>query len=146
MSGRKRGRPPAAAQSLDEALSRHFAGESPKRPRNDFERQVMSKGRDGKRGGGRLADPASPTRLAAELAAYIVSTEGIPIREATRRAAVPYGVKAESFRRLAAHLLKGPQSTVRATVNQHDRQLTGGATAVSEGRPLLARIETVNLA
>ena len=146
MSGRKRGRPPLAAQSLDEALSRHYAGESPNRPRNDFERQAMGRGREGKRGGGRSADPSSFTRLAAELAVYLVSTEGIPMREAARRAAVPYGLKAESFRRLATHLLKGPQSTVRATVNLHDRQLTGSAPTLSKARPLLASIETVNLA
>ncbi len=142
-SRNKRGRPPRAAQSLDEALQRHYAGKSPARARNDFERAVMGLGRNGKRGGGRALNPNSPTRLAAQLAAYLVQSEGITVREATRRAATAYGVHPDSFRRMAADMLKGPQVQVRAAVSAMDRQLVGGAEVVVCTKPLLVSVESV---
>lgn len=138
---RGRGRPSIAAQSLDEALQRHYAGESPPRPRNAFEREVKSKGKNGKRGGGREVNPLSPTQQAATLAAYLVRTEDIPLREAARRAAEAHSLKPDSFRKQIKRLLDGPRSTIRADIPPSLRQLVGGQSEATESRPLLVSVE-----
>lgn len=99
------GRPTKAAQSLDEALSQHYAGLSPKRPRNEFERAAM------RRQKGRTADPSSQTQIAAQYAAYLVKANGLPLREAARIAALAYKLKPDSIRKPARVLLRGPQVT-----------------------------------
>lgn len=107
-NGKKpRGRPAQAAQSLDEALARHYAGLSPKRPRNEFEGEAM-RGRPG-----RKKDPASPTQVAAELAAHRVRANGVPLAQAARMAAEVYGVNADNVRKYARKIINGPQVTVQ---------------------------------
>lgn len=107
-NGKKpRGRPVQAAQSLDEALARHYAGLSPQRPRNEFEREAMC-GRPG-----RKKDPASPTQVAAELATYLVQANGGPLAEAARMAADVYKVNADNVRKYARKIINGPQVTVQ---------------------------------
>jgi hypothetical protein len=102
----KRGRPTLAAQSLDEALKRHYRGDSPKRPRNKFERQAMLQRR------GRQPEPQSMTRQAAEYAAYLVKSETTTIAAASKRASLAYKVDAANIRRYAQAILEGPQVTL----------------------------------
>lgn len=105
------GRPRKAAQSLDEALSRHYAGLSPKRPRNEFERDAM------RRQKGRTVNPQSPTQIAAQYACYLVQTDGLPLREATRVAGAAYGLKPDSIRKPARKLINGPRVSITRSVN-----------------------------
>lgn len=142
MTGRGRGRPPKAAQSLDEALRRHYAGESPARARNDIERQVMGKGRNGKRGGGRHADPMSPTQTAAQLAAYLVASDGVSLRTAATRAAALYKVNADNVRKYAARVRRGPTIDMPVRVDPVFSQLVGGC-EFSKSVPLLDRVEDI---
>lgn len=114
---KKRGRPTLAAQSLDEAVARHLAGLSPKRPRNEFEREVM-RGQPG-----RKKNLASPTQVAAELAAYFVQTNDLSLSQAARQAADVYGVNADNVRGYARDIIKGPQVTL------HCRGGLGGSAA-----------------
>jgi hypothetical protein len=99
----KRGRPVLAAQSLDDALEAHFNGKSPKRPRNEFERQVMRKAK------GRKADATSPTQQAAQLAVYLIQTEGVSKQAAAKQAGAIFGVHAATVRRYVRASLNGPQ-------------------------------------
>jgi hypothetical protein len=99
----KRGRPTLAAQSLEEALERYYRGDSPKRPRNLFERQAMLQSR------GRKPEPQSMTRQAANYAAYLVKNETITITAASKRASLAYKVDAANIRRYAKAILEGPQ-------------------------------------
>lgn len=118
-NGKKpRGRPTLAAQSLDEAIARHLAGQSPKRPRNEFEREVM------RRSGGRPANPAALTHVAAECAAYLVQALGLSPTRAAERASSMHGVDAANVRRYARKIIKGPQVVVRY------RGRSGGAEAM----------------
>jgi len=112
------GRPKKAAQSLAEALELHYAGLSPKRPRNEFERDVMRKQR------GRSVNPKSLTQVAAAYAAYLVKADGLPLREASRIAALAYKVKADSVRKPARQILRGPQSTIVGKINTWAGQST----------------------
>ena len=139
----RRGRPPRAAQSLDEALAQHYAGKSPARARNDHEREAMSKGRNGKRGGGRRPDLQSPTRIAAELAVYLCASEGISMRAAASRAAAIYGVNADNVRRYAARVARGPVTDLCVHVDPHLSQLVGGS-SVPVTRPLLLSVQDVS--
>lgn len=102
----KRGRPTLAAQSLEEALERHHRGDSPKRPRNLFERQAMLQSR------GRKPEPQSITRQAAEYAAYLVKSETATITAASKCASLAYKVDATNIRRYAQAILEGPQVTL----------------------------------
>ena len=99
----KRGRPTLAAQSLDAALDAYLAGKSPKRPRNDFERQVMLKKK------GRKANMASPTQQAAQLAVYLIKSDGISRQAAAEQAGAAFGVHPATVRRYARATLAGPQ-------------------------------------
>lgn len=117
-NGKKpRGRPTLAAQSLDEAVARHLAGLSPKRPRNEFEREVM-RGQPG-----RKKNLAAPTRVAAELAVNLVQTNDLSLSQAARQAADVYGVNPDNVRKYAREIIKGPQVTL------HCRRGSGGTAA-----------------
>jgi len=76
----KRGRPPLAAKSLDEALRAVKDNTAPKRPRNDVERIAAGRRR------GRPPSAGSSTHMAAQLASYHMQQEGLPQAEAVRRA------------------------------------------------------------
>lgn len=115
---RKPGRPRLAAQSLDEALVMVLEGKVPKRGRNDFERQAMSKGRNGKRGGGRPVNLASLTQQAALLAAYTVENDSCTIAEAARKASEVYRVNVDNVRRYAAALVKTKTVTIKRSTKQ----------------------------
>ena len=99
----KRGRPKLAAQSLDAALEAHYNGRSPKRPRNEFERQVMEKTK------GRKVDMSSPTQQAAQLAVYLINTDGLTRQAAAEKAGDAFGVHPATVRRYVRASLKGPQ-------------------------------------
>lgn len=126
------GRPKKAAQSLDEALARYYAGQSPKRPRNQYERDVMRRSR------GRTTNPQSPTQIAAQYAAYLVASGGMTQREAARRAAEAYSLKADSIRKPARKLLEGPKVTIKGTV-----RTWAGQTLTEVKLPLLVSIDDV---
>jgi len=126
------GRPKKAAQSPDEALTRHYAGQSPKRPRNQIERDVMRKSR------GRTTNPNSPTRSAAQCAAYLVHNKGLTQREAARRAAEFFGLKADSIRKPLRKILAGPTVTIKRVVTSW-----AGQTVSEVKRPLLASVDDV---
>ena len=126
------GRPVEASQTKEEALVRYHAGQLPKRPRNTIERDVM------RRRAGRKVNPLSPTREAAQFALWIVADEKVPLREASRRAAVPYKVKPDSVRRLAKTLMTGPQVEITVRVESMYRQLVGDST---KRVPLLLNVE-----
>ena len=101
----KRGRPTLAAQSVEEAVERHYRGDSPKRGRNKFERQAMLQNK------GRKPEPQSMTRQAAEYAAYLMKSETTTITAASNRASLGYKVDAANIRRYAQAILEGPQVT-----------------------------------
>lgn len=128
-----RGRPRLAAQSLDEAVARHLAGQSPKRPRNEFEREVM-RGQPG-----RKKNLASPTQVAAELAAYLVQTNDLSMSQAARQAADVYGVNADNVRKYVSKLIKGAQVTVRYRGKGMFAQLAPPQTV-----PLVADVDEVD--
>jgi hypothetical protein len=99
----KRGRPSLAAQSLDAALEAHYNGKSPKRPRNEFERQAMRKTK------GRKVDMTSSTQKAALLAVYLINCEGLSKQKAAQQAGAEYGVHAANVRSYARKILEGPK-------------------------------------
>jgi hypothetical protein len=104
------GRPPLAAQSLDEALDAVYNGRAPKRPRNEFERQAGRKPR------GRKPNGHAKTQVAAELAAYLVKDDGMTICAAVKRAAETYGADPSNVRRYTKRRLTGPTVEVKARV------------------------------
>jgi hypothetical protein len=99
----KRGRPTLAAKDLDAAIYAHLTGKSPKRPRNEFERQVMEKTK------GRKVDMTSPTQQAAQLAVYLINTDGLTRQAAAEKAGDAFGVHPATVRRYVRASLKGPQ-------------------------------------
>lgn len=145
MEKRKVGRPTKAAQSLDEALRMVYTGQAPKRGRNALERGVMSTGRNGKRGGGRQVNPQSKTQQAADLAAYLMKTDGVSFAEATRRAAETYSVNRDNVRKYTRRTLQGPVVPISATVNARYSQLVPGGVAV-EMRQLVVSITDASYA
>lgn len=72
---------------------------------------------------GRKKNLASPTQVAAELAAYFVRANGMSLAQAARMAADVYGVNADNVRRYAREIVKGPQVTL------HYRGGSGGTAA-----------------
>ena len=126
------GRPVEASKTLDEALERYYAGELPKRPRNAIERGVMSKQR------GRKTYPNSPTQIAAQYAAYLVTHDGAPLRKASRIAATANSVSPDSVRKLTRKLLVGPQSKITLKMTLMYRQLAGDGTKIV---PFVVRLE-----
>lgn len=136
----KRGRPQKAARNLDEALARQYAGESPTRARNDFERAAMGIGRDGKRGGGRKPDPLSPTQQAAQFAAYLVKCDGLSLKSAADHSAQAFGVHKDNVRKYTRQLLKGPQVVIGSDVVPMFRQLLDGAPVAVGTRSLLVSV------
>lgn len=74
------GRPVIAAKSLEEALLAVKNRTAPRRARNEFERIAGARRR------GRHAKPSSPTRIAAELAHYLMCAENLPQHRAIRQA------------------------------------------------------------
>ena len=139
----KRGRPLIAAQSLDEALANVYNGKAPKRARNAYEQQAQSKGRNGKRGGGRRPDPSARTNEAAQLAVYLKSYEQISLTAAARKAAQQWGANPDNVRKRAAEIYRGPQVRIRAEVPTWVRGLTGSDFA-EELRPLVHRVVDVD--
>lgn len=103
----KRGRPALGARSLDAALDAAEKGQSPTRPRNEFERQAMRKTK------GRKPNPISRTRQAAQCAAYLIQAESISLAEAARQAGQAFQVHADNVRKYARAIVKGPQVTLR---------------------------------
>ena len=99
----KRGRPTLAAKDLDAAIYAHLTGKSPKRPRNEFERQVMEKTK------GRKVDMSSPTQQAAQLAVYLINTDGLTRQAAAEKAGDAFSVHPATVRRYVRASLKGPQ-------------------------------------
>ncbi len=99
----KRGRPTLAAKDLDAAIYAHLTGKSPKRPRNEFERQVMEKTK------GRKVDMTSPTQQAAQLAVYLINTDGLTRQAAAEKAGAAFGVHPATVRRYVRASQKGPQ-------------------------------------
>ena len=88
----------------------HYAGLSPKRPRNQIERDVL------RRQKGRQINPQSPTRVAAQLAHYLVEAQGKSMREAARIAATAHSVGPDSVRKLVRVLLRGPLVRIKPQV------------------------------
>jgi predicted Zn-dependent peptidase len=127
------GRPRKAAQSVDEALAQHYAGLSPKRPRNEFEREAM------RRQKGRPTNPSSPTQIAAQYAAYLVKSDGLPLREAARVAALSYKLKPDSIRKPARALLRGPQVKIIGSV-----ATWAGRSTTEKTVPLLVSVTDAN--
>jgi hypothetical protein len=107
---RGRGRPPLAAQNLDEALDAVYNGRAPERPRNEFERVAGAKRR------GRKPNGHTKTQAAAELAAYRVQNDGLTICEAVKQAAKTYGADPSNVRRYTKRRLTGPMVEVKARV------------------------------
>lgn len=106
----KRGRPVVAAQTLDEALRRAFAWHPPlrwTRPRNSLEQQAQAQRR------GPKPKPSSRTQQAAQLAAYIVQSEGVALAVAARRAADGWTVNADTVRKAARKLMAGASVELR---------------------------------
>ena len=128
-----RGRPKLAAQTLDEALAREYSGQSPKRARNAFERQAMAKRR------GRKVNPNSPSRVAAQYAAYLVGNKALSQRAACKLAAKEYGLSFESIRSLVRELVSG--KTVRIT---RTRRTWAGTLKDEAKLPFVANIETLS--
>ena len=62
---------------------------------------------------GRKAEPHSRTQQAAQLAAYLVTSDSLSQREAARHGAHAFGVNADSVRKYLARLLKGPTVVLR---------------------------------
>lgn len=122
-------RPTKAAQSLDQALAMYLRGELPKRPRNEFERQVMAKQR------GRPSDPTSRTVNAVLLATHLVQHEGMSRRAAAREAARANQLRDdhEILKKLRTQL-KGP--TIRITHRRTGNPMVDGLRS-SEERPLV---------
>lgn len=106
-SSRKRraGRP---ADSLAAAFAAVEAGTAPGRPRNEFERAA----RPAAGGRGRKPRQNSPTRAAAELAAYLVARDGLSLAAAARQAAAAWNVNADNVRRYARAMLRAKTVTV----------------------------------
>lgn len=129
----KLGRPTLAAQTLDEALARHYRGESPKRPRNQYERQAMLKQT------GRTSDAQCPTSQAAVYAAYLVKFDSKTLTAASKLAGLAYKVDAANIRRYAKRIIDGPKSLL----TQRSAQWFGHAPPVET--PLLASVEDVVL-
>lgn len=112
MTGQRRpGRPPKAAQSLEEALRRLAAGERPPRPRNEHERAVFG----GRRG--RKAEPMSKAAQAGQLAAYLAAQEGLSPAEAARLASAAYGVHVDTARKYARRHRDPAKVEVRRQAN-----------------------------
>jgi hypothetical protein len=132
----RRGRPTLAAKSLDDALLAHYDGKSPSRPRNDFERQAMRKTK------GRKQNPLSPTRQAAQYAAYLNKSDFLSLAEASRRASEIYNVNTDNVRRYARILINGPQTTIAIKIVPMFSQLVF---CESMEVPLVANIEKVNV-
>lgn len=139
-----RGRPPLAAQSIDEALRRLNAGEVPPRSRNEVERLVFSK----RRGRKRSAD--SITAQAAQLAWQLYRqqrTEQPPKDEAAAKALRGESVKAAC--ELMGLDLHAHRSNVRRYMNRMFRPVSPAREAVTPfGRlpppgpiPLVASID-----
>lgn len=126
------GRPVEASQTKDEALARYYSKQLPKRPRNTIERDVMRKR------AGRKVNPLSPTREAAQFALWLLVDARVSLREASRRAAMPYKVKPDSVRKLAKTLLAGPQVELTIRIEGMYRQLVGDDTTRV---PLLCSVE-----
>ena len=100
----RRGRPVIAAQTLDEAVARVFAWHPPlrwTRPRNSLERQAQAQRR------GPKPKPSARTGQAAQLAAYLVKTEGKELAAAARQAAKAWDVNADNVRKAARRLIVG---------------------------------------
>ncbi len=122
MSGaRGRGRPPKAAQSLEEAWDRACKGDVPPRPRNEFERAAF-----GKRPGRKPA-PQSPTQQAVQLAVYLVRAYGVSIRSAAAHAAAEFLVNERNVRTRASAALRGPVSVISVPVAPMLGQLLRGS-------------------
>lgn len=103
---RRVGRPLQAAQTLDEALLKAYAGTLPKRPRNNIEREVMRKTR------GRKKDPLSQTKAAVDYAIQMIS-DGVAVPEAYRKAAEDFGLKQDTVRKALRKALAVPQSVIK---------------------------------
>lgn len=145
MTEKKRvGRPRKAAQTEAEAIHMVLTGNAPRRGRNEVERAAMSKGRNGKRGGGRPINPQSKTQQAAQLAVYLIEADGLPFAEASLRAAELHGVNHDNVRKYARKAITGPTATIKAEVTGPFAQLVPGG-VVAEKRPILAEVLTLEL-
>jgi hypothetical protein len=131
----KRGRPTLAAKSLDDALTAHYGGKSPLRPRNTFEQQVMRQVK------GRKQNPLSPTRQAAQYTAYLIQSELLPLAEASRRASSIYHVNPDNVRKYARALINGPKTTIAIKVTPMFSQLVS---SIPREVSLVANIDYVN--
>lgn len=128
------GRPAIAAKSPEEALLAVKNGTAPRRARNEFERIAGARRR------GRRANPSSPTRIAAELAHYLISVEKLPQHEAIRAAiaSMPKRVDASNVRR---YLKRLAAPTVSCVYTGKDTFLQAYPPQML---PLISSIEDVN--
>jgi len=138
------GRPRKAAQTEDEAIHMVLTGNAPRRGRNAVERAAMSKGRDGKRGGGRPINPQSKTQQAAQLAVNLSEYHGLTFTTATLIAAELLGVNHDNVRKYTRKALTGPTATIKARVTGPFAQLVPDG-LVEETRPILAEVVTLEL-
>ncbi len=140
MTEKKRvGRPRKAAQTEAEAIHMVLTGNAPRRGRNEVERAAMSKGRNGKRGGGRPINPQSKTQQAAQLAVNLSEYHGLTFTTATLIAAELLGVNHDNVRKYTRKALTGPTAIIKAKVTGPFAQLVGGH-EVEEKRPLLVDV------
>lgn len=95
--------------SLEEAEFYRDSGVAPKRPRNTWEKKAKLASPRGRPASGR-----SKTRLAVELARHFVEADGMPKREAAKKAAAGYGLKApDAVLKLLRKALAGPQVMIK---------------------------------
>ena len=136
----KRGRPTLAAQTQDEALHAVYTGTAPKRPRNDHERAAGAKRR------GRPPSPVSRTGIAAQLAEYLMVTEGLSEGAALERAchdSQPPGAKPLDRSNVRKYLRRRMSPTV---LSRHSGRglFPGFPKPEPHALPLLHSVETVS--
>jgi hypothetical protein len=104
--------------SLEEAEFYRDAGVAPLRPRNVWEKKAKLPAPKG-----RPSNTHSKTRMAVELARYLMETDGLSRRAAAKKAAVAYQLKApDAVLKHLRKVLAGPQVMVkpRARGNHFD--------------------------
>lgn len=127
---RKRGRPPKAAQTVEEALRRYAAGDFPSRPRNEVERLVFG------RAPGRQRDPSSKSVQAGIAAAATAAHEGVSMAEAARRVAAALNVHVDTVRKYARAANRAP-----AVILSQRSTVLGVTTVEHRSAPLLHYVE-----
>lgn len=132
---KKRGRPPLAARSLEDALQAVQRGTAPKRPRNEFERIARDAPPRGRR-----PSPLSATSMAADLAEHYMR-EGLTPAEAVRRACAESTPRADPSN--VRKYLKRRNPMVRSTYKRGGVYL-GFPVPLPKDLPLLYSVEDVS--